>query len=226
MNNPLAVFRRLFALASLVLLVGRLAAQPGTLALTPADSGLLGQADPGGGWGLHIPTLSFVFQVNTSIDVSALGYYFITTNGLDTGYSLTLSHWDGATLDATLATTSVGGGSSFYASSLNHDFAYAAVTPVTLLPGNTYVMSATGADVGDFFYLTSNYGPAPAIVFYENLYGSNIPTGSTSGVSNYFGPNFFFSATAVPEPATSAAWIGGLGLAAAAILRGRRTQTN
>ena len=195
-----------------------------SLALTPADSSVPGQADPGGGWGLHIPTLSFVFQVNTSIEVTALSFYFVTTNGLDAGYSLTLSHWNGVSLDATLASTSVNGGSPFYNTSVNHNFAYATVTPVTLTPGNTYVMSATGADVGDFFYLTSNFGPAPEINFYETLAASNIPTGAIGGTSDYFGPNFAY--TAVPEPSATAAWIGGIVLALATVARRRRLAVN
>ena len=88
------------SLTALIILALPVSVWADTLALTPADSGTVGGADPGGGWGIHIPTLSFVFQVATPIDVTALGYYFYTGNplgdgsGQDSTHSLTLARWN------------------------------------------------------------------------------------------------------------------------------------
>lgn len=194
-----------FPLTALVTIALPVSVLASSLALTPADSGTMGQAEPGGGWGIHIPTLSFVFQVSTPIDVTALGYYFYTDNplggefGVDSTHSLTLTRWNGVSLDAPLASTNVALGSPVFQSSINHRFSYANIAPVALTLGNTYVLSATGSDVGDFFYQTSNYGPAPEIVFIESLHGSSTPTGGTNAASNCFGPDLFYTPT-VPEP--------------------------
>ena len=214
-----------FSLTALITIALPVSVWASTLALTPADSGTMGGADAGGSWGNWSPTISFVFQVSTPIDVTALGYYFHTENplgggsGEDSTHSLALARWNGVSLDAPLASTIVGLGSSVFQSSLNHSFAYENVAPVALTLGNTYMLSAAGSDIGDFFYLTSNYGPAPEIVFIEWLWGTSTPTGGTNAASYYFGPDLFYTPT-IPEPSTCATLAIGVGVLA--IRLGRR----
>ena len=194
-----------------------------SLLLTPHDSGVLGQADPLGGWGTSITTPGLVFTVSTSVNITGLAYYFNTTNPLDSSYTVTLYHWDGFTLDQTLASTSVSGASSFVTPTLNHNFAYNSITPVTLAPGNTYVLSTSGPIPNDFFYSTSGFSVAGGFSFVEGLNGSTTP-GSPNSTA-YLGPNAVF--VAVPEPAFVSSLTGllALGLALCAHRRRRPVTT-
>ncbi len=194
------------AVLVLLALAGRVPAQ--SLLLTPNDSGVPGQADPLGGWGTSITTPGLVFTVSSSVDITALAYYFIPTNPLSASYTVTLYHWDGFILDQTLASTSVGGGSSIVTPSLNHNFAYNNITPVTLTPGNTYVLSTSGPVSGDFFYSTSGFSVAGGFNFVEGLNGSTTP-GSPNSTA-YLGPNAVYAA--VPEPAVAGSLTGLLAL--------------
>lgn len=182
-----------------------------SLLVTPNESGVLGQADPLGGWGTSITTPGLVFTVSSSVNITALAYYFNTTNPLSASYTVTLYHWDGFTLDQTLASTTLSGGSSTVTSSLNHNFAYNGITPVTLAPGNTYVLSTSGPVAGDFFYSTSGFSVAGGFNFIEGLNGSTTP-GSPNSTA-YLGPNAVYAA--VPEPALTGilAGLATLGLA-------------
>lgn len=179
-----------------------------SLVVTPNDSGVLGQADPLGGWGTSITTPGLVFTVSSSVNITALAYYFNTTNPLSASYTVTLYHWDGSTLDQNLGSTTVSGGSSILTPSLNHNFAYNNITPVTLTPGNTYVLSTSGPVSGDFFYSTSGFSVAGGFNFVEGLNGSTTP-GSPNSTA-YLGPNAVYAA--VPEPAVTGTLAGILAL--------------
>lgn len=216
MRKPL---RFVFLTAGLLLAtMPRLGAQ--SVALTPADSGILGNSGGLGGWGTTITTPGWVFSVSSSVDVTALAYYFNTGNPLDGSYTVTLYHWNGAILDATLASVSISSADSTVNLSTNHNFAYESITPVTLAPGNTYVLSATGPAGGDFFYSTDNFTPASPFTFIEGLNGSTTPSGGSNSTA-YFGPNLTYAA--VPEPSTYALMAGVFtALAVLARKRGRR----
>ncbi len=190
-----------------------------SLLLTPNDSGVLGQADPLGGWGTSITTPGLVFTVSSSVNITALAYYFNTTNPLDSSYTVTLYHWDGFTLDQTLASTSVSGASSFVTPSVNHNFAYSSITPVTLTPANTYVLSTSGPVPNDFFYSTSGFSVAGGFNFVEGLNASTTP--GTPNSTAYFGPNALYAA--VPEPSTYAILAGVF--SALAVLARKRSPT-
>lgn len=111
MNRSEFALRSLCPMAALCVVVTNAYAQSGSLALTPVDSGVLGNADSLGGWGLHAPVISLVFQVNRPVDVTELAYYQMSANPIDVSFALTLQSWNGAVLSAPLASATVGPGS-------------------------------------------------------------------------------------------------------------------
>lgn len=101
---------------------------------------------------------------------------------------------------------------------LLNGFRYSPITPVNLLSGNTYTLAAyyTAQDAD----VLHDQGGAPSTSADFNNYlaaftGSNtvgslsFPTGHTNGTA-YVGPNFEYTSTAVPEPATLPLVISGL----------------
>lgn len=161
--------------------------------------------------------VGFQFSVNSAANLTHLGMWRDNdVNGLEQTHQVML--WrlgDGALLSQATVTN---------ANPLTGDFHYAAVSPVTLQTGQTYVIAADYWSGGLDGYISTptsavydsnitHIGAAhPAAV---NM-GYVMPTLVTTTNRGRFGPNFMTEA--VPEPATMAV----LGLGAAALLRRRK----
>lgn len=179
------------------------------------------------GAGLANPpfTLGFSFTANSSIDVSALGIFDDSQDGLLESHEIGIFDNSGNLL----VSTTLGSGTS---GTLINQFRYVNVAPVTLSGGATYFVGAvyeTGADALIFPGGSTGFTTAPQITYDQSRFGFGstltFPSGSGGGGDGYFGPNFRFSPTVVgppvPEPGayvTGAFLFGGIGLG---LIRGR-----
>lgn len=139
-----------------------------------------------GGWGwAGNSDIGFSFSVTAPVQVTALAYYVLPTP-LSGGHVVRL--WDESAPAIMLAMGSVGPG-VLYNPSLNINFAYTAVPPVTLFPGHSYRVSGAGnPDRNTFFYSTTIFSPA------ANIMVSGVP----SGAAMSFGGDFFFKSAVLP----------------------------
>jgi hypothetical protein len=182
------------ACAALALTLGASAARASaTPAFTLADTT---------GFGLGNPpfTLGFQFTVNSAITVTQLGIFDDSQDGLVDSYPTAI--FDAA--GNILTSTTVASGTT---DPLLNQFRYAATTPVTLTPGQTYSIGAlylTGDD--PLVFNGSGFATDPSVNFLNSSFagGSTLsaPTSSVQFGPGYFGPNFTFTPAAVPEPAS------------------------
>jgi hypothetical protein len=189
-------------------------ANAGTIALTGFGGGenATSGSDQLYGW---------YFNTSSAIDVTALGV------GDSSGQPLSVSHDVGifdVSTQALLGSATVPSGSG---GTLENGFDYESVSPFELSAGSYVIvmtMPAMNADVQSIFN-TSETTSAP-VTYVNSAFdaGSSLafpdPASEGAFAQGLFGPNFIFN-SAVPEPATWAmllVGLGGLGVA----LRGRR----
>jgi hypothetical protein len=143
-----------------------------------------------------------IFQVNTSIDVTALGLYD------SSGTTLQISHDVGIynqTTQTLVASTTVPAGSC---GTLVDGFCFGVLgSPVLLNPGDYVSVLTMPADNGDLqFGLATSITTAGEITYLNSAFdvGANLhfpnPANNGDFAKGFAGPNFLFQA-AVPEPA-------------------------
>jgi hypothetical protein len=141
-------------------------------------------------------TLRWAFTVNQEISVTALGLFDDGLNGL------TESHAVGIWADGSLiAQTTVPSGLGV---ELVENFRYTSIAPITLVPGETYVIGGVyDAFSPDFVPATAATIAADVAVNYEGAkFGLGIgliEPNAEASPGGYFGPNFLFSERQVPE---------------------------
>jgi hypothetical protein len=204
------VFRFRFFAACALLAVSAAAAHAGTLAFTFDNT--TGESLSDGPF-----TLGWSFTVNSGIDVTALGVFSDSEDGLAESHDVGL--WDSA--GDLLASTTVDAGT---VDPLDDQFRMVEIAPVALTAGSTYYIGAVwldGADDMTFPGDAVNFATAPEVTFVTSQYvvaGSlTFPGTSYTSDPAYFGPNFEFT-DAVPEPSYMVA-LAALGLA---VVAGRR----
>jgi Domain of unknown function (DUF4082)/PEP-CTERM motif len=186
-----------------------------------ADAGTVGLSVASGGTyamtGEYV--LGYSFLVNSPISVVSLGVYDESSDGLVNSHDVGLWNSSGTLL----ASVTVPSGT---AGTLNSSFRFAPVTPVDLTAGLIYYVGATTQGVSDWWLRDpGTMTTAPEITYDSRRYGLYsgslvFPDLTGSGTTGYFGGNFEFEPSAVPEPSTFALMIVG-GLAFVALRRRR-----
>lgn len=163
-------------------------------------------------------TLGYSFQVETSIYAVALGVYDHNSDGLNVSHDVGL--WDSS--ENLLASTTVGAGT---VGSLNAGYRFSSIAPLLLAAGSVYyVGSVNGEDSDEWLQDPATLVAAPEITYLSRRYESSggglvFPAQAGSGTTGYFGGNFEFEATNVPEPWTIA--LTAIGFVALGLLRRR-----
>ncbi len=135
-------------------------------------------------------TFTFDFTLNSSIQVTQLGYYNADLTGgtNPNGFGTHVVSLFDQTTDTTIATTRVTANSP-----VTGDFNYASISPVQLNTTDTYEVSGTTADQLYLVDLNQSAAPlAPQINYQfgpQDIFGATGPTGTY----NDFGPNFQFA---------------------------------
>ena len=162
-------------------------------------------------------TLGFQFTEVTNQNVTALGIFDDSQNGLADSYPIGL--WDSK--GNLIASGTVLAGT---ADPLVNQFRYVNIAPVQLLAGQTYQLGAlflTGDDGVNFPGDATGFAMNPAAMFDQSTFASggtlSNPTSTFSTDPGFFGPNLLLTPPApptVPEPSSLALLsLGGLGLA-------------
>jgi hypothetical protein len=148
-------------------------------------------------------TLGFEFQVNAPINVTQLGAFDDSQDGLNENHDVGI--WNSVGVLQVSATVAAG-----TVDPLTNQFRYVSVAPVTLGAGTYYIgaLWVDGADYNTFpDGANSGFATAPQITFVSDSYvaGGALadPTNLLAGGPAYFGPNFqFVASSAVPLPAS------------------------
>lgn len=177
----------------------------GTASVAMADSTAYTIQDTTGqGLGNGPFTLGFAFIPTVNMDVTAIGIFDDNQDGLVDSYVAGIFDSAGSLLGSTVISNGT-------VDPLTNQFRYASMTPVSLIAGNTYEIGAVYHDSNDpliFPGAATGFATDPNITFVENRYiagGSLVAPMNTAGTDPaYFGPNFMFTSSAVPEPGTVA----------------------
>lgn len=145
-------------------------------------------------------TVGWQFTVNSTIDVTNLGVFDDSLNGLVDSHAVGI--WDSAGNLLVTATVPSGTGAT-----LDDQFRMVGVTSVQLEAGQTYNIGAlftTGDDPFLFPGGVTGFATASQITFNQAAFAPGFtladPTDSGGTDPAYFGPNFEFTAT--PEPSS------------------------
>ena len=144
-------------------------------------------------------TLGYSFLVNSPITVTGLGVFDDNSDGLNVSHDVGL--WDAN--GNLLASTTVGAGT---VAPLNGFYRMASISGVSLTAGNIYyVGSVNGIDNDGWLQDPSSLVAAPEITYLSRQYefsggGLVFPDLVGSGSTGYFGGNFEFGTSTVPEP--------------------------
>jgi len=144
-------------------------------------------------------TLGYSFLVNSAITVTGLGVFDDNSDGLNVSHDVGL--WDAN--GNLLASTTVGAGT---VAPLNGFYRMASISGVSLTAGNIYyVGSVNGIDNDGWLQDPSSLVAAPEITYLSRQYefsggGLVFPDLVGSGSTGYFGGNFEFGTSTVPEP--------------------------
>lgn len=136
--------------------------------------------------------VGFRFQVNTPVMVTSLGVWNGDNDGLSSDHMVGI--WDGTTQIISATVTPAG--------TVNGDFRYVGISPVTLLPGKTYTAGAmyTASDNDQYISTAGTLSVAPELVFLNAVFPSTgdlgfvYPTEDSPGNFGRFGPNMIFTA--------------------------------
>lgn len=197
----------------MILLVGLLASasllSAGTLGVATSNDNVFVNT---GTW-----TLGYSFLVNSPITVTGLGVFDDNSDGLNVSHDVGL--WDAN--GNLLASTTVGAGT---VAPLNGFYRMASISGVSLTAGNIYyVGSVNGIDNDGWLQDPSSLVAAPEITYLSRQFefsggGLVFPDLAGSGSTGYFGGNFEFGTSTVPEPG-SLLMLGSGVLAAAGAFR-------
>jgi hypothetical protein len=161
-------------------------------------------------------TLGWSFNVTSTITVDELAVYHV--NGAALLESHQVGIWDAAGNLLVSAFVPAGPCDNELDQMGFQEWCSVAASPTVLNPG-TYTIGATWNSLLDPMIFPGQVGNfnGPNVVLIQNQYiagGFADPTNTTGDVNSYFGPNFEFGATTVPEPGTLAMLgTGVLGLA-------------
>jgi hypothetical protein len=181
-------------LIAIAALGGSLASSPVAEAQTPAVESFVG-GGPFDSFLFVSSTVGWGFQVDEPISVTDLGFW-IDTDGVDAEHQVGL--WDAE--QVLLASVTIEPSKFVEVDG----FAYASIEPVTLVPGNVYVVGWTdGVNDGDSYISqaqTANFGDG--ITWLDSRGsaegGFSFPAEATNGFGfGRFGPNFLFEAAEV-----------------------------
>ncbi len=181
----------------------------GTLGVTTSNDGVNANT---GTW-----TLGYSFMVNSPITVTGLGVFDAGSDGLNVSHDVGL--WDSSGNLLTWTTVPAG-----TVAPLNGYYRMEAISGVSLTAGSVYyVGSVNGIDNDGWLQDPSTLIAAPEITYlsrqYEFSNGSLVfPDLAGSGTTGYFGGNFEFGGSSVPEP-SSLLMLGSGVLAAASAFR-------
>jgi len=142
-------------------------------------------------------SLGWEFNVNQAITVTSLGFYDYSRDGLTESHEVGIYDNNKNLLGSGTVSTD---------DPLLGFFRYTSITPIVLPIGDDYRIAAnTGLE--KYTWETVNFTVRPEIQFiqsrYTNVYSSILvyPVDADAYIG-YFGPNFQFESTAVPEPTT------------------------
>jgi hypothetical protein len=163
-------------------------------------------------------TVGWEFHDNSAVNVTSLGAFDDSLDGLTESHDVGL--WDSS--GNLLASTTVAAGTT---DPLIANFRYSAISPITLTPGD-YFIGAEWEDGGDPMVFSGDPGTittVPAITYLNASFVaggalSDPVDGSTS--PGYFGPNL--TVAGVPEPATWAMVLLGVGMIGGGLRMARR----
>lgn len=144
-------------------------------------------------------TLGYSFQVNSPLSVTALAVFDAGSDGLNASHAVGI--WDAkANLLASVVVPAA------VAAPIQGGFRYEFISPLALAVGSVYyVGSVNGFDDDPWEQDPSVLTAAPEITYLSRQYeasggGLVFPDLAGSGTTGYFGGNFLFTTTAVPEP--------------------------
>ncbi|HZJ16509.1 MAG TPA: DUF4082 domain-containing protein [Chthoniobacteraceae bacterium] len=152
---------------------------------------------------LTMPTTEgWSFKPNVNVTVTHLGFLDYEGDGLNFSHAVGLWLNGGALLGSTTVQTS---------DPLLDGFRYTSLTPINLLAGQTYVIGAFYSPNSDFLRVVpfgaSSFSTAPEISYLGARYvvGPNSlqRPDVVSTTTGFWGPNFQFTPTVVPEPGTA-----------------------
>jgi hypothetical protein len=144
-------------------------------------------------------TIGFQFNVNTSISVTGLGVFDDGQNGLSDSYPIAIFDFAGVSV----VSTTVNSGTT---DSLINQFRYSSVAPFALSPGVYYIgaLYLTGNDPLLFPGEVTNFSTSPEITFNANAFAIggtlSAPFDILDTSPAYFGPNFTYTSSVIPEP--------------------------
>jgi hypothetical protein len=174
-----------------------------TIALQWSGSGSSGGSEQTRGW---------AFTSNQAINVAALGWFDYENDGLVDAHQVGI--WDAS--GTLLLSGTVGAGT---AGPLQAGFRYtSALTGTTLLAAGTYVVAGLSTYNDDTWREVdpANVTMGSAITYLEDRTSESAAfefAAETQGLDvGYFGANFQYDATAVPEPSAASLSLLGLGL--------------
>ncbi len=165
----------------------------GTLGVTTSNDGV---AVNTGTW-----TLGYSFMVNSQITVTGLGVFDAGSDGLNVSHDVGL--WDSNGNLLTWTTVPAG-----TVAPLNGYYRMATISGYTLTAGDIYyVGSVNGIDNDGWLQDPSTLIAAPEITYLSRQFefsngGLVFPDLAGSGTTGYFGGNFEFGGSSVPEPGT------------------------
>jgi len=177
------------------------------------------------------------FAVNSNVTASGLGYYADPVTGNVDGNPVALYECADAaclTTGTLLASVTV---SNIYP--INGHFRYVTIDPITLVAGRSYLVAGV-SNQDNYTWATTGFATDPAITIlttsgqaarWQSMSTPDFITGSgfldRGSDDGYWGPNVFFGDsggfTGVPEPASWAMMIGGLGMIGGAMRSRRKT---
>ncbi len=164
-------------------------------------------------------SLGYEFTANTSITLTALGYF--DDGGLKETHTVGLYSSTGALL----ASTTVDG------TGLQQGFFnYSSIGPVTLTAGDSYEVMGTSGTLDDYTYRTVGFSVNPQINYLHDAYASDNVLQFGTGSENlqadagggFFGANFLTNSAVTPEP--DSLLLLGTGLTCIAALWRRRVR--
>ena len=147
-------------------------------------------------------TLGYSFTANSAISVVGLGVYDYLGDGLNVAHDVGLWNASGVLLASTTVPSGTG-------ASLVNNFRFVGIPSVTLNANALYYVGAVSFINDNDVWLQdpTTLVPGPGITYdsrrYQDSTGSLVfPDLAGSGSTGYFGGNFEYTNTAVPEPAT------------------------
>jgi hypothetical protein len=157
--------------------------------------------------------VGFFFTPKVTLSVTDLGYYDHGTLGLTDSHTVGIFLASGT---AVVNTSIPSGTGAPFAAGTVAGTRFQSITPTTLSAGTQYYIAADNNSNDKYAFGSSAVAFASQITWdgyadsgANNIFGSIVNAG---GVNGSLGPNFRFDESGVPEPATFALVISGLGL--------------